>query len=127
MYVRLSRSGNRQYLRLVEAYRDEQGKARQRQIAQLPYMSGWLSLFLKKNFPCGGKEKATTSLTYREIEYWFNHGNDYCGTKVADSERETNPAGSDETGDHRRNQGSGLPKMQGSSVQDLQSYRVSLA
>ena len=35
MYVRLSRSGNRQYLRLVEAYRDEQGKARQRQIAQL--------------------------------------------------------------------------------------------
>lgn len=35
MYIRSSRSGNRTYLRLVEAYRDEHGRIRQRQIAQL--------------------------------------------------------------------------------------------
>lgn len=35
MYVRVSNSGGRKYLRLVEAYRDERGKVRQRHIAQL--------------------------------------------------------------------------------------------
>ena len=35
MYVRVSNSGGRQYLRLVEAYRDDKGKVRQRHIAQL--------------------------------------------------------------------------------------------
>ena len=35
MYVRISNSGGRQYLRLVQAYRDENGKVRQRHLAQL--------------------------------------------------------------------------------------------
>ena len=35
MFIRVSRSGGHEYLRLVEAYRDENGKARQRQVAQL--------------------------------------------------------------------------------------------
>ena len=35
MYIRVSNSGGRQYLRLVEAYRDDKGKVRQRHIAQL--------------------------------------------------------------------------------------------
>ena len=35
MYVRVSNSGGRQYLRLVQAYRDENGKVRQRHLAQL--------------------------------------------------------------------------------------------
>lgn len=35
MYLRASRSGKHTYLRLVESYRDESGRTRQRQIAQL--------------------------------------------------------------------------------------------
>ncbi|WP_421621132.1 IS1634 family transposase [Alkalilimnicola ehrlichii] len=35
MYIRASRSGGHTYLRLVESYRDENGRVRQRQIAQL--------------------------------------------------------------------------------------------
>ena len=35
MYVRVSNSGGRQYLRLVQAYRDTTGKVRQRHLAQL--------------------------------------------------------------------------------------------
>uniref|UniRef100_UPI003EBC66B3 IS1634 family transposase n=1 Tax=Arhodomonas sp. AD133 TaxID=3415009 RepID=UPI003EBC66B3 len=35
MFIRASRSQGRTYLRLVEGYRDEQGRTRQRQIAQL--------------------------------------------------------------------------------------------
>ena len=35
MYIRAFRSGGHTYLRLVESYRDEAGRARQRQIAQL--------------------------------------------------------------------------------------------
>ena len=35
MFVRASRSGGHTYLRLVESYRDEQGRTRHRQIAQL--------------------------------------------------------------------------------------------
>ena len=35
MFIRISDSGGRKYLRLVEAYRDKDGKARQRQVAQL--------------------------------------------------------------------------------------------
>jgi len=35
MYIRASRSGDRTYLRLVESYRDDDGRVRQRQIAQL--------------------------------------------------------------------------------------------
>ena len=35
MFVRISNSGGRQYLRLVQSYRDDNGKVRQRQIAQL--------------------------------------------------------------------------------------------
>lgn len=35
MYVRVSNSGGRQYLRLVEAYRDDNGKVQQRHLAQL--------------------------------------------------------------------------------------------
>lgn len=35
MYVRASRSGDRTYLRLVESYRADDGKIRQRQVAQL--------------------------------------------------------------------------------------------
>ncbi|WP_022950134.1 IS1634 family transposase [Methylohalobius crimeensis] len=35
MYVRVSNSGGRKYLRLVESYRDENGRVRQRHIAQL--------------------------------------------------------------------------------------------
>ena len=35
MFIRISNSGCRQYLRLVQAYRAENGVARQRQIAQL--------------------------------------------------------------------------------------------
>jgi len=34
-YIRVSTSGGRKYLRLVEAYRDEHGRVRQRHIAQL--------------------------------------------------------------------------------------------
>jgi len=35
MFIRASQSNGRKYLRLVEAYRDEHGRARHRQIAQL--------------------------------------------------------------------------------------------
>ncbi|MBK5944743.1 IS1634 family transposase, partial [Halorhodospira halophila] len=35
MYTRISRSGGRQYLQLVEGYRDEQGKVKQRIVANL--------------------------------------------------------------------------------------------
>ena len=35
MYVRLSNSGGRKYLRLVQAYRDDNGKVQQRHLAQL--------------------------------------------------------------------------------------------
>jgi len=35
MYIRVSNSGGRKYLRLVESYRDENGRVRQRHIAQL--------------------------------------------------------------------------------------------
>ena len=35
MFIRASRSGNHVYLRLVEGYRDEQGRTRHRQVAQL--------------------------------------------------------------------------------------------
>jgi len=35
MFVRASRSGNHVYLRLLEGYRDEQGRTRHRQVAQL--------------------------------------------------------------------------------------------
>lgn len=35
MYTRISRSGGRQYLQLVEGYRDEQGKVKQRVVANL--------------------------------------------------------------------------------------------
>jgi hypothetical protein len=35
MYVRVSHSGGRQYLRLVQAYRDDNGKVQQRHLAQL--------------------------------------------------------------------------------------------
>ncbi len=35
MFIRISNSGGRKYLRLVQAYRDENGVPRQRQLAQL--------------------------------------------------------------------------------------------
>ncbi|MCG5542061.1 hypothetical protein LRA98_12830 [Halorhodospira sp. M38] len=35
MFIRRSRSNGREYLRLVESYRDEQGRTRHRQVAQL--------------------------------------------------------------------------------------------
>lgn len=41
MFIRASRSGPRTYLRLVESYRDEHGKNRHRQIAQLGRIEDW--------------------------------------------------------------------------------------
>ena len=42
MYTRITKSGSRRYLQLVEGYRDEQGRVKQRVVANLGRIDHWM-------------------------------------------------------------------------------------